>query len=186
MLSIPLISRTNGSEQRIFRIYLKENWRCCCRVRSDERNMEVYQVQQVSVLGGEARRGEAWRLCWFLSLTAELKIAPRCRFLVILYFTLPLLLLLLFHLVRIIIIIIITIIILQFCWNTCHQRSITLQMMRVRTVVAEAHLITSASLLARPFLSFLSRLRIPQCTKLQREPAVAVSTSGILAIPHLR
>lgn len=75
--------------------------------------MEVYQVQQVSVLGGEARRGEAWRLCWFLSLTAELKIAPRCRFLVILYFTLPLLLLL-FHLVRIIIIII-TIIILQFC-----------------------------------------------------------------------
>lgn len=74
--------------------------------------MEVYQVQQVSVLGGEARRGEAWRLCWFLSLTAELKIAP----LVILYFTLPLplLLLLLFHLVRIIIIII-TIIILQFC-----------------------------------------------------------------------
>lgn len=39
--------------------------------------MEVYQVQQVSVLGGEARRGEAWRLCWFLSLTAELKIAPR-------------------------------------------------------------------------------------------------------------
>jgi len=77
MLSIPLISRTNGSEQRIFRIYLKENWRCCCRVRSDERNMEVYQVQQVSVLGGEARRGEAWRLCWFLSLTAELKIASR-------------------------------------------------------------------------------------------------------------
>lgn len=58
MLSIPLISRTNGSEQRIFRIYLKENWRCCCRVRSDERSMEVYQVQQVSVLGGEARRGE--------------------------------------------------------------------------------------------------------------------------------
>lgn len=89
MLSIPLISRTNDSEQRMFRMYLKENWRCCCRVRSDERNMEVYQVQQVSVLGGEARRGEAWRLCWFLSLTAELKIAPRCRFLVILYFTLP-------------------------------------------------------------------------------------------------
>lgn len=79
--------------------------------------MEVFQVQQVSVLGGEARRGEAWRLCWFLSLTAELKIAPRCRFLVILYFTLPLLLPLLplFHLVRIIIIIITTTIILQFC-----------------------------------------------------------------------
>lgn len=86
-----------------------------CQVRREEHGSIPGTTLEVSVLGGEARRGEAWRLCWFLSLTAELKIEPRCRFLVILYFTLPLLLLLLlFHLVRIIIIII-TIIILQFC-----------------------------------------------------------------------